>query len=215
MHGGQSGIFPFVFLSYSTEYPYSTSLLSPAQIYRRGLGTIRYALCCYVPYRYERKTKEKIRETLTLLSTFQTSPYSAPHDYAYRLTLRFPFISIPPGVVLLGILGREMTVSPPGSPTGAPPRPISAVMRTPRSTSRLSMSSRQGGSRASDEDGKTAVKVGMWILCDTSPDRPPNSMVTRYLAIKEKHNISQQLNSSLTDCSCPCATTIETNRSWL
>jgi hypothetical protein len=34
-------------------------------------------------------------------------------------------------------------------------------MRTPRSTSRLSMSSRQG-SRASDEDGKTAVKVGMY-----------------------------------------------------
>lgn len=57
-----------------------------------------------------------------------------------------------------------MTVSPPGSPTGAPPRPINAVMRTPRSASRLSMSSRQGGIRASDEDGKTAVKVGMWIL---------------------------------------------------
>lgn len=61
-----------------------------------------------------------------------------------------------------------MAVSPPASPT-APPRPISAVMRTPRSTSRLSMSSRQGGSRASDEDGKTAVKVGMCIL---PPDRP-------------------------------------------
>ena len=35
-------------------------------------------------------------------------------------------------------------------------------MRTPRSNSRMSMSSRQG-SRASDEDGKTAVKVGMWF----------------------------------------------------
>jgi hypothetical protein len=33
-------------------------------------------------------------------------------------------------------------------------------MRTPRSNSRMSMSSRHGGSRASDEDGKTAVKVG-------------------------------------------------------
>lgn len=63
-----------------------------------------------------------------------------------------------------------MTVSPPASPTGAPPRPISAVMRTPRSSSRLSMSSRPGGSRASDEDGKTAVKVGM---CGFSPDRIP------------------------------------------
>ncbi|KAF9253566.1 hypothetical protein DTO012A7_4268 [Penicillium roqueforti] len=39
-------------------------------------------------------------------------------------------------------------------------------MRTPRSTSRLSMSSRQGGSRASDEDGKTAVKVAVRV-------RPP------------------------------------------
>ncbi|KAJ5587471.1 uncharacterized protein N7459_003236 [Penicillium hispanicum] len=55
-----------------------------------------------------------------------------------------------------------MTVSPPASPTTGPaPRPISAVMRTPRSSSRMSMSSRHGGSRASDEDGKTAVKVGM------------------------------------------------------
>lgn len=27
------------------------------------------------------------------------------------------------------------------------------------------MSSKQGGSRASDEDAKTAVKVGMWALC--------------------------------------------------
>lgn len=38
-------------------------------------------------------------------------------------------------------------------------------MRTPRSNSRLSMSSKQGGgSRASDEDGKTAVKVGMFSV---------------------------------------------------
>ncbi|OGM48877.1 kinesin family protein [Aspergillus bombycis] len=49
-----------------------------------------------------------------------------------------------------------MTASPPGSPSGAPQR-LSGIMRTPRSTSRLSMSSKQGGgSRASDED---AVRV--------------------------------------------------------
>lgn len=177
--------------------------------YRRGLGTNRYALCCVV-FLSIRKRKKK-GETDTSLSTFQTSPYSAPHDYVYRLTLRFPFISIPPGVVLLGILGREMTVSPPGSPTGAPPRPISAVMRTPRSTSRLSMSSRQGGSRASDEDGKTAVKVGMWILWILP-------LIAQFHGYpipcnQRKHNISQQLNSSLTERSCPCATTTETNRS--
>ncbi|PYH90607.1 kinesin family protein [Aspergillus ellipticus CBS 707.79] len=61
-----------------------------------------------------------------------------------------------------------MTGSPPGSPApGASQRPISAIMRTPRSTSRLSMSSKHGGgSRASDEDGKTAVKVAVRV-------RPP------------------------------------------
>lgn len=39
---------------------------------------------------------------------------------------------------------------------------MSAIFRQPRSNSRMSMSSRQGGSRASDEDVKTSVKVGMW-----------------------------------------------------
>lgn len=57
-----------------------------------------------------------------------------------------------------------MTVSPPASPTGASPR-VNAVMRTPRSNSRLSMNSKQGGgSRASDEDSKTAVKVGAFLF---------------------------------------------------
>ncbi|KAJ5160158.1 uncharacterized protein N7482_007162 [Penicillium canariense] len=59
-----------------------------------------------------------------------------------------------------------MTASPPASPTGPAPRPISAMMRTSRSNSRMSMSSRHGGSRASDEDGKTAVKVAVRV-------RPP------------------------------------------
>ncbi|CAI7674964.1 unnamed protein product [Penicillium palitans] len=70
-----------------------------------------------------------------------------------------------------------MTVSPPGSPTGAPPRPISAVMRTPRSTSRLSMSSRQGGSRASDEDGKTAVKVAVRVRPPLKPTDPGYELI--------------------------------------
>ncbi|KAJ5246629.1 hypothetical protein N7468_001612 [Penicillium chermesinum] len=43
-------------------------------------------------------------------------------------------------------------------------------MRTPRSGSRMSMSSRQGGSRASDEEAKTAVKVG---TCSSSPPLKP------------------------------------------
>ncbi|KAJ6057509.1 hypothetical protein N7460_000783 [Penicillium canescens] len=70
-----------------------------------------------------------------------------------------------------------MTVSPPASPTGAPPRPISAVMRTPRSNSRLSMSSRQGGSRASDEDGKTAVKVAVRVRPPLKPTDPGYELI--------------------------------------
>jgi hypothetical protein len=39
---------------------------------------------------------------------------------------------------------------------------MSAMIRPNRSSSRLSMSSKMGGSRASDDESKTAVKVGMW-----------------------------------------------------
>lgn len=48
---------------------------------------------------------------------------------------------------------------------------MSAMIRPNRSSSRLSMSSKLGGgSRASDEDSKTAVKVGM--CAPKSPPRP-------------------------------------------
>ncbi|PWY66084.1 kinesin family protein [Aspergillus heteromorphus CBS 117.55] len=71
-----------------------------------------------------------------------------------------------------------MTGSPPGSPAGAPQRPISAIMRTPRSTSRLSMSSKHGGgSRASDEDGKTAVKVAVRVRPPLKPTDPGYELV--------------------------------------
>ncbi|CAO2650758.1 Nn.00g020500.m01.CDS01 [Neocucurbitaria sp. VM-36] len=60
-----------------------------------------------------------------------------------------------------------MTTSPPGSPANGVPRPMSAMIRSNRSSSRLSMSSKHGGgSRASDEDSKTAVKVAVRV-------RPP------------------------------------------
>ena len=36
-------------------------------------------------------------------------------------------------------------------------------MRPPRTTSRMSMGKAGGGSRASDEDGKTSVKVGTLV----------------------------------------------------
>ncbi|GFN11288.1 kinesin family protein [Aspergillus tubingensis] len=51
-------------------------------------------------------------------------------------------------------------------------------MRTPRSTSRLSMSSRHGGgSRASDEDGKTAVKVAVRVRPPLKPTDPGYELV--------------------------------------
>ncbi|KAH7397087.1 hypothetical protein BKA66DRAFT_566226 [Pyrenochaeta sp. MPI-SDFR-AT-0127] len=53
-----------------------------------------------------------------------------------------------------------MATSPPASPAHGVPRPMSAMIRPNRSSSRLSMSGKLGGgSRASDEDSKTAVKV--------------------------------------------------------
>ncbi|RDW63126.1 kinesin family protein [Aspergillus mulundensis] len=71
-----------------------------------------------------------------------------------------------------------MTASPPASPTGAgPQRPFSALMRTPRSNSRLSMSSKHGGSRASDEDGKTAVKVAVRVRPPLKPTDPGYELI--------------------------------------
>ncbi|KAH6896622.1 hypothetical protein B0T10DRAFT_161037 [Thelonectria olida] len=61
-----------------------------------------------------------------------------------------------------------MATSPPASPGGLPQRPLSAIAsRTVRSNSRLSTNSKTGGgSRASDEDSRTAVKVAVRV-------RPP------------------------------------------
>ncbi|KAL6233357.1 hypothetical protein BDW75DRAFT_192244 [Aspergillus navahoensis] len=71
-----------------------------------------------------------------------------------------------------------MTASPPASPTGpGPQRPFSALMRAPRSNSRLSMSSKHGGSRASDEDGKTAVKVAVRVRPPLKPTDPGYELI--------------------------------------
>lgn len=61
--------------------------------------------------------------------------------------------------------------TPPTSPmSGHPHRAsIASALRTPRSSSRLSLGGRRGSSRASDEDSKTAVKVG-----ECSSVGPPN-----------------------------------------
>lgn len=48
---------------------------------------------------------------------------------------------------------------------------MSAVIRSPRSNSRMSTGSRPSGSRASDEDSKTAVKVGEYTRRSGVPAR--------------------------------------------
>ncbi|KAG0635032.1 hypothetical protein HOY80DRAFT_893905 [Tuber brumale] len=58
------------------------------------------------------------------------------------------------------------TPTSPASPSFSNPRPVSAMIRPARSSSRLSMSSKAGGSRASDEDARTSVKVAVRV-------RPP------------------------------------------
>ncbi|KAJ9138602.1 Kinesin family protein [Pleurostoma richardsiae] len=68
-----------------------------------------------------------------------------------------------------------MASSPPASPGNLPPRPMSAMVRpTPRSNSRLSMTSKGGGggSRASDEDGRTSVKVVVRVRPPLQPTDP-------------------------------------------
>ncbi|KAL2185234.1 kinesin-domain-containing protein [Thermothelomyces heterothallicus CBS 203.75] len=72
-----------------------------------------------------------------------------------------------------------MASSPPASPGGPPPRPMSAMIRpTPRSNSRMSMQSRAGGgSRASDEDAKTAVKVAVRVRPPLQPTDPGYELI--------------------------------------
>ncbi|KAF2761781.1 kinesin family protein-like protein [Pseudovirgaria hyperparasitica] len=70
--------------------------------------------------------------------------------------------------------------SPPGSPAsggGGVSRPMSAMIRPNRSSSRMSVSSRPGGSRASDEDAKTAVKVAVRVRPPLKPDDPGYELI--------------------------------------
>ncbi|KAA8565649.1 hypothetical protein EYC84_009500 [Monilinia fructicola] len=71
-----------------------------------------------------------------------------------------------------------MASSPPESPQVILPRPASAMMKgAPRSNSRMSMSSKTGGSRASDEDGKTAVKVAVRVRPPLRPTDPGYDLI--------------------------------------
>ncbi|KAF5022910.1 hypothetical protein F66182_5029 [Fusarium sp. NRRL 66182] len=71
-----------------------------------------------------------------------------------------------------------MASSPPASPGGIQ-RPMSAIARAqPRSTSRLSMTSKTGGgSRASDEDSRTAVKVAVRLRPALKPTDPGYDLI--------------------------------------
>ncbi|KFY65455.1 hypothetical protein V497_01389 [Pseudogymnoascus sp. VKM F-4516 (FW-969)] len=76
-----------------------------------------------------------------------------------------------------------MATSPPGSPGVPAQRPMSVLMRpSTRSTSRLSMSGKLGGaggggSRASDEDGKTSVRVAIRVRPPLRPEDPGYELV--------------------------------------
>ncbi|KAK4144039.1 uncharacterized protein C8A04DRAFT_36880 [Dichotomopilus funicola] len=69
--------------------------------------------------------------------------------------------------------------SPPASPGMMSPRPMSAIVRPGRSNSRLSMQSRTGGggSRASDEDTKTAVRVAVRVRPPLQPTDPGYELI--------------------------------------
>ncbi|OAA57515.1 kinesin family protein [Niveomyces insectorum RCEF 264] len=61
----------------------------------------------------------------------------------------------------------------PTSPGSLPQRPMSVMVRpAPRSNSRMSVGSKTGGSRASDEDGRTSVKVAVRVRPPLRPTDP-------------------------------------------
>ncbi|KAF4344811.1 kinesin, partial [Fusarium beomiforme] len=72
-----------------------------------------------------------------------------------------------------------MATSPPASPGGIPQRPMSAIARAhPRSSSRLSMTSKTGGgSRASDDESRTAVKVAVRVRPPLKPTDPGYDLI--------------------------------------
>lgn len=94
---------------------------------------------------------------------------------------------------------RAMAISPATSPQSAFENSSSPRHHMQRSSSRMSFGSKQGeGSRASDEDGKTAVKVG-----ECGSVGPPMAEGT---FAKELINFRD---------SCASAPTLRIDRSWV
>ncbi|KAF2120691.1 kinesin [Lophiotrema nucula] len=78
--------------------------------------------------------------------------------------------------------------SPPGSPAGGIQRPMSAMIRPNRSSSRMSMSSKHGGgSRASDEESKTAVKVAVRVRPPLKPEDPGYDLIPQRFRTPKAH----------------------------
>ncbi|PHH85652.1 hypothetical protein CDD83_118 [Cordyceps sp. RAO-2017] len=69
--------------------------------------------------------------------------------------------------------------SPPASPGHPPQRPLSAIARPPpRCASRMSISSKPGsGSRASDDDSRTAVRVAVRVRPPLQPSDPGYDLI--------------------------------------
>ncbi|KAF7561076.1 hypothetical protein G7046_g3081 [Stylonectria norvegica] len=93
-----------------------------------------------------------------------------------------------------------MASSPPASPGQLPPRPLSAIARAaPRSSSRLSTSSKQaGGSRASDEDGRTAVRVAVRVRPPLNSNDPGYDLIPQRFqrsAVQTTSNTSLAIDS--------------------
>lgn len=118
------------------------------------------------------------------------------------------------------------STSPPQSPGPVFHRPLSAMVRpAPRSSSRMSVSSKAGGgSRASDEDGKTSVKVGEFVPI---PFQSANVKWDAITVCPSSHQENQPSSSNapqknkltcpslLSLCSRSRPTLLKAYRSWL
>ncbi|ROW02563.1 hypothetical protein VPNG_07867 [Cytospora leucostoma] len=81
--------------------------------------------------------------------------------------------------------------SPPTSPGPLPQRPMSAMIRpAQRSSSRMSMSSKVGGSRASDEDARTSVKVAVRVRPPLNPTDPGFDLIPQRFQKQMVHVMS-------------------------
>ncbi|SPO03620.1 related to kinesin-like protein [Cephalotrichum gorgonifer] len=85
-----------------------------------------------------------------------------------------------------------MASSPPASPGQLPQRPMSAMVRpAPRSSSRLSQGSKAGGgSRASDDETRTAVKVAVRVRPPLKPSDPGFDLIPQRFKGSMVHLVS-------------------------